>query len=129
MIDSTILKLMTRRVPNYHLVREAFLRGSLSVCNCARCRHSDLKQVKNSMHLVCGRVLEYLREAGAADGIAIVAENGTCDAAQFVSEDYTNFRLEQDGQPMPTGNQPEGVLRPLTKPAGDASAGEEATDA
>lgn len=96
MIDCSTLALLTRRVPNYHLVSQSFLKGTFSVCNCAKCRHSDLAVVKNSTHLVCGRVLEHLRETGAQTGLAIVAENGTCDAAQFTSEDWSKFRLEAE---------------------------------
>ena len=108
MIESSILKMLARQVPNYHTVSPAFLKGTFSVCPCARCENSECATVRNSQHLVCTRVLRQLKELGASEGIAIVAENGTCDAARFIPIDMTNFRLEEETVGQASGQANEG---------------------
>lgn len=96
MIESSVLKVLERRTPNYHLVAEKFAKQTFSLCCCAKCQDSELMKVKGEcVHLVCQRVYERLKEIGA-EGHAIVSELGTCDAARFCKEDYSRFRLEAE---------------------------------
>lgn len=96
MIDSAVLKVLAKRTPNYHTVSPSIIKATFSVCNCARCRHHTLDRIGGeTVHGICQRVRERLEELGAS-GHAIVADNGTCDAAQFTPEDYSRFALEAE---------------------------------
>lgn len=94
MIASDILKLLNRRVPNYHLLSPRFVKGSCSACPCAACKQALKTQgPKEMVQYVCGRVLEDLENMGAV-GYATVSAYGTCDAAQFSQPSYDQFKLE-----------------------------------
>lgn len=96
MITSDVLKLLNRRVPNYHLLSPRFIKGSVSACPCVACKHCLRREGDNKpcfSTYVCGRVAQDFSEM-KTPGHAVVAYNGTCDAAEFVQEKYDNFRLE-----------------------------------
>lgn len=91
MISGEIVRLLARRVPNYHCVAASFAKATDSLCTCAACKHRK----QGGGNLYCGRVYERLADY-AAEGHAIVNRFATCDAAQFAPEDYTNFQLEAE---------------------------------
>lgn len=101
MITSDVLKLLSRRVPNYHLLSKRFIKGSVSVCPCPACKNSIRRRVTSATGFstyFCGRVIRDLTEMKCV-GHAVVACNGTCDAAEFVQEKYDDFTLEGEFQP------------------------------
>lgn len=94
MIGYEVLRLLMRRVPNYHVVSPKFVKDSLTICPCAACQHvgrgnPDL----GSRQFACRLVLGDLATMGC-EGNAIVSAYGTCDAAKFSQENYDNFKLE-----------------------------------
>ena len=100
MIESKVLNLLRLRVPNYHIVSEKFAKGTFSLCTCGKCRNclkgtSYATPEKDGVQQwSCKRVFDDLMKMGCY-GHARVNEFGTCDAAQFIPEDYTKFALEQ----------------------------------
>lgn len=109
MITSDILKLLGRRVPNYHLLSQRFIRGSVSTCPCAACRHCIRRHGTSATGFstyFCGLVLRDFTEMKCA-GHAVVAGNGTCDAAEFVQEKYDNFTLEGESRTTPETDRKE----------------------
>ena len=94
MIGYEVLKLLMRRVPNYHVVSPKFVKDSLTICPCAACRHVGWSNPKlGSRQFVCKLVLNDLAAMGC-EGNAIVSAYGTCDAAKFSQVNYDNFMLE-----------------------------------
>lgn len=105
MIDSHVLKILAKTAPNYHVVAERFAKDTFSVCTCAKCRNclkgktygtpeKDGVTCRN-----CKRIMDALHNVGKdAAGYSRVDAYGTCDAAQFVKEDYSRFTLE--GEPV-----------------------------
>lgn len=94
MIGCEVLKLLMRRVPNYHVVSPKFVKGSLTICPCAACQHvCKSTPGLGSRQYACKRVLGDLAAMGC-EGNAIVSAYGTCDAAKFSQVNYDNFRLE-----------------------------------
>lgn len=102
MITNDLLKLLARKVPNYHLVSPKFAKESFSLCTCSKCRfcllgksygtpEKDGKPQRN-----CKRVFDELLELGEPTGHSLVAEYGTCDAARFSPQSYDNFQLEAE---------------------------------
>ena len=102
MITNDLLKLLARKVPNYHLVSPKFAKESLSLCTCSKCRfcllgksygtpEKDGKPQRN-----CKRVFDELLELGEPTGHSLVAEYGTCDAARFTPQIFDNFQLEAE---------------------------------
>lgn len=97
MITSEVARILTRKVPNYHICSAKFVRGSNTVCACPSCKHS-IKRRANEHSFVtflCGRVAEDLRQL-KCEGNAIVSTCGTCDAAEFMQEKYDDFKLERE---------------------------------
>lgn len=114
MIESKILNLLRRKVPNYHIVSERFAKGTLSICTCGKCKHClkgtsyGSPEKDGVQQWSCKRVFNDLMDMGCY-GHARVNEFGTCDAAQFIPEDYSKFAIEQqkisaDGE-VPTAQQ------------------------
>jgi len=110
MIESKLLDLFGRKCPNYHLLAEKFAKQTFSICTCSKCRHCIAgKSYGGKPQKTCKRMMDELLEVGAPIGYSLVAENGTCDAAQFTQEDYSNFVLkgqdavthEEQEQPKP----------------------------
>lgn len=98
MITSEIIRLLSRRCPNYHILASKFIKGHLSVCPCAACRNCIRRHGTTGMSFAtyfCGRVLDDMIAMKCA-GHAVVAGNGTCDAAEFIQERYDDFSLEGD---------------------------------
>lgn len=102
MITNDLLKLLARKVPNYHLVSPKFAKETFSLCTCSKCRfcllgksygtpEKDGKPQRN-----CKRVFDELLELGEPTGHSLVAEYGTCDAARFTPQSYEDFQLEAD---------------------------------
>ena len=105
MITNDLLKLLARKVPNYHLVSPKFAKETFSLCTCSKCRYcllgksygtpeKDGKPQRN-----CKRVFDELLELGEPTGHSLVAEYGTCDAARFTPQSYDNFQLEAENAP------------------------------
>lgn len=94
MIGCEVLKLLMRRVPNYHVVSPKFVKGSLTICPCAACLHVERSNPKLGFRqFACKLVLGDLAAMGC-EGNAVVSAYGTCDAAKFSQENYDNFKLE-----------------------------------
>lgn len=102
MITNDLLKLLARKVPNYHLVSPKFAKETFSICTCSKCRfcllgksygtpEKDGKPQRN-----CKRVFDELLELGEPTGHSLVAEYGTCDAARFTPQSYEDFQLEEE---------------------------------
>lgn len=102
MITNDLLKLLARKVPNYHLVSPKFAKETFSLCTCSKCRfcllgksygtpEKDGKPQRN-----CKRVFDELLELGEPTGHSLVAEYGTCDAARFTPQSFDNFKLEAE---------------------------------
>ena len=102
MITNDLLKLLARKVPNYHLVSPKFAKETFSLCTCSKCRfcllgksygtpEKDVNPQRN-----CKSVFDELLELGEPTGHSLVAENGTCDAARFTPQSYEDFQLEAD---------------------------------
>lgn len=102
MITNDLLKLLARKVPNYHLVSPKFAKETFSLCTCSKCRfcllgksygtpEKDGKPQRN-----CKRVFDELLELGEPTGHSLVSEYGTCDAARFTPQSYDNFKLEAE---------------------------------
>ena len=104
MITSEIVRLLARKVPNYHVCSAKFVKGRFSICPCASCESSIKgKSVGGKVQYSCGRVIKDLAELEAI-GHALVSALGTCDAAKFVQEKFDDFKLEGekiDLQPKP----------------------------
>lgn len=101
MITNDLLKLLARKVPNYHLVSPKFAKETFSLCTCSKCRfcllgksygtpEKDGKPQRN-----CKRVFDELLELGEPTGHSLVAEYGTCDAARFIPQSYENLEAER----------------------------------
>ena len=115
MIESKVLNLLRLRVPNYHIVSEKFANGNFSICTCGKCRNClkmtsyGTTEKDGEQQLYCEWVYNDLMKMGCY-GHARVNEFGTCDAAQFIPEDYSKFAIEQqklleaDGE-VPTAQQ------------------------
>lgn len=94
MITSEIVRLLARKVPNYHVCSAKFVKGHFSICPCAACESSVKgKSVGGKVQYSCGRVIKDLAELEAI-GHALVSALGTCDAAKFVQEKFDDFKLE-----------------------------------
>lgn len=94
MIGYEVLRLLMRRVPNYHVVSPKFVKDSLTICPCAACQHVERSNPElGSRQFACKRVLGDLAAMGC-EGNAIVSAYGTCDAAKFSQANYDNFKLE-----------------------------------
>lgn len=91
MVDYTVLKIISKCAPNYHITAA---RRASSVCTCRACKMSEMKNVGGKTHLVCEPIYNALKKVGAAEGYSIVAENATCDAAMFTPCDMQGFKLE-----------------------------------
>ena len=102
MITNDLLKLLARKVPNYHLVSPKFAKDTFSLCTCSKCRfcllgksygtpEKDGKHQRN-----CKRVFDELLELGEPTGHSLVSEYGTCDAARFTPQSFDNFKLEAE---------------------------------
>lgn len=101
MIEGAIIKLLAKRVPNYHLVSPKYGRDTYSLCTCPKCKHSKIRAPEGDSvkgKRFCGLVLRHLIALGQPEGHALVAENGTCDASVFEKEDYTDFSLQSEGR-------------------------------
>lgn len=97
MIESSTLKLIMKAAPNYHLVSEKFARESFGVCTCGKCTNCvHGKTGASKARHECSGILKRLTFAGLPTGYAKVDEFGTCDAAKFIPEDYSNFKLEHE---------------------------------
>lgn len=95
MIETSVLKVLSRLCPNYHLVSEKFAKGTYSLCTCAKCANRSLgKTSTGKPERWCYPLYLRLRDEGLPIGYSRVDENGTCDAARFVPEDNTRFHLE-----------------------------------
>lgn len=101
MIEASVLKLLQRAAPNYHLVAERFAKDTYSLCTCAKCansvdgRHYGTPEKEGRRCRHCKRVADALHNDGRnAAGYAKVDEYGTCDAARFKPEDNGNFKLD-----------------------------------
>lgn len=93
MIPGNIIHILARQVPNYHLVAQRIARSSLSVCACRNCKYGVLGDDKLfDGKLVCTRVFQLFIDKG----YALVAENGTCDRAEFRKDDGTDIVLRND---------------------------------
>lgn len=101
MIDTQILRIMTRRAPNYHTFDRQFCRDHFSICPCAECVHArkTVSGVTESPTIVCGRVIEDF-EALGCPGYAIVSKFATCDAARRQPENYADFKLSAEPTPQ-----------------------------
>lgn len=94
MIGYEVLKLLMRRVPNYHVVSPKFVKDSLTICTCAACHYVERGNPGlGPRQFACTRVLDDLATMGC-EGNAIVSAYGTCDAAKFSQVNYDNFKLE-----------------------------------
>lgn len=94
MVSAEIIGILTRRVPNYHLVAPKFVKGSLTICPCGACQHSLTGTFPNgAKQYMCGRVYGDFVKMGCV-GNAVVSAYGTCDAAQFSQPSYDQFKLE-----------------------------------
>lgn len=98
MIDASILKVLARKCPNYHIVSERFAKGTFSVCTCKNCRFSVLgtNAARTKPERNCKPLLDRLIEDGMPIGYARVDAFGTCDAASFVPDDGSPLRLESE---------------------------------
>ena len=94
MIGYEVLRLLMRRVPNYHVVSPKFIKGSLTICPCGACQHSLTGTFpKGAKQYMCGRVYGDFVKMGCV-GNAVVSAYGTCDAARFSHVNYELFKLE-----------------------------------
>ena len=94
MVSAEIIGILSRRVPNYHIVSPKFAKGSFSVCPCGACQHSLTGRTpKGAKQYMCGRVYGDFVKMDCV-GNAVVSAYGTCDAAKFSPVNYELFRLE-----------------------------------
>lgn len=92
MIPGNIIHILARQVPNYHLVAQRIARSSLSVCACRNCKYGVDNGKLFDGKLFCDRVFPLFIDKG----YALVAENGTCDRAEFRKDDGTDIVLGED---------------------------------
>ena len=101
MIEASVLKMLQRAAPNYHLVSARYAKDAYSVCTCAKCanclcgREYGTPQKEGRVCRNCKRVMDALHTAGRdAAGYSKVDAYGTCDAARFKPEDNSHFKLD-----------------------------------
>lgn len=96
MIEAALMRVLMRKCPNYRVVSERFAKDTFSLCTCRRCEKSVLGMNvgRTRVERTCKPLLDRLIEDELPIGYAVVCENGTCDAASFIKEDNSKFRLE-----------------------------------
>lgn len=107
MISAELINLLRRRVPNYHVLSPAFVKGCFSICPCAACQ-SVLKgkSYGGVRQYNCSRVMDDCQRLGCI-GNSLVAAYGTCDAAHFVPEKWDDFKLEVEKIDLQPKAEPE----------------------
>lgn len=91
MIPGNIVRILSRQVPNYHLVAKGIAKRSISLCVCKYCKYGV---EFSGPTLFCNRVFPYFIDKG----YSLVAENGTCDKAEFRRDAGKDIVLEQEGE-------------------------------
>ena len=107
MISAELINLLRRRVPNYHLLSPKFVKGCLSVCPCCACKHVIKgKSYGGVRQYTCSLVMDDCQKMGCI-GNSLVSAYGTCDAANFVHENWENFKLEVEKITPPPNPAPD----------------------